>query len=328
MHQSCRDCIYRQREELAFKLREPLAQLGARCTPAWGDKARLNRILVDGLATVPYSTYLYVLQPDGMQISDNVSHSGIDPGYFARDRSNRPYMKEQVPAWGFLLSDAYISLLTNRPALTALQVVRSEQGMLGYFAADFDLRDLPVTSDLYEEPGNWQQIKGDPAIRSALFQQTRVDSPMDRNLDQALSVLEELLTERGIFQCQVSFSSGQATIWMMNDPFRYRILDHEALTDPDICLVYPRQSYPDSALTPRAEIPRVLATMQALRTADETIYLRMASINLFNGMVGLTFSCDGTHHMRFDELLRKDRSFWFGNAASSPSPLLERPSGI
>ena len=32
-------------------------------------------------------------------------------------------------------------------------------------------------------------------------------------------------------------------------------------------------------------------------------------------MIGLTFSCDGTHHMRYDELLKKDRSFWFGNAA-------------
>ena len=315
MHQSCKDCIYRQREELAFELREPLAQLGKQCTSAWGDKDRLNRILLDGLATVPNCSYRYVLDTHGIQISDNVSRVGIDPGYYAHDRSNRPYMKEQVPAWGFLLSDAYISLLTQRPALTALQVLRSEQRMLGYFVADFDLRDLPVTSDLYEEPGNWQQIKGDPAIRSTLFQQTRVESPMDRNLSQALSILEELLTERGIFQCQIGFSSSQATIWTMDDPFRYRILDHEALTDPDICLVYPRLSYPDSALTPKADISRILDTMQTLRMADENIYLRMASINLFNGMVSLTFSCDGTQHMRYDELLQKDRSFWFGNAA-------------
>jgi hypothetical protein len=315
MHQSWKDCIYQQREQLAFKLRESLAQLGERCTPAWGDKDHLNRVLLDGLATVPHCTYLYVLGTDGIQISDNISRAGINPGHYARDRSNRPYMKEQVPAWGFLLSDAYISLLTGRPALTALQLVRSEQGVLGYLVADFNLRDLPVTFDLYEEPGTWQQIKGDPAIRSTLFQQTRVESPMDRNLNQALSILEELLTERGIFQCQIRFSSGLATIWMVDDPFRYRILDHEALADPDICLVYPRLSYPDSALTPREDIPRVLATMQALRQADETIYLRMASINLFNGMVSLTFSCDGTHHMRYDELLQKDRSFWFGNAA-------------
>ena len=64
-----------------------------------------------------------------------------------------------------------------------------------------------------------------------------------------------------------------------------------------------------------SDIPRVLDTMQALRLADDTIYLRMASINVFNGLVSLTFSCDGTHYMRYDELLRNDRALWFGTAA-------------
>jgi hypothetical protein len=66
---------------------------------------------------------------------------------------------------------------------------------------------------------------------------------------------------------------------------------------------------------PRADIRRVLDTMQALRLADETVYLRMASINMFNGLVSLTFSCDGTHYMCHDELLQKDRVFWFGHVA-------------
>ena len=315
MYQSWKDCIYLQREQLAAQLHSPLARLGAHCAPAWGDRDRLNRVLLGGLTTIPYCSWLYALDGNGKQICDNIGHAGIVAGHYGRDRSQRPYMQEPVPAWGFLLSDAYISLLNHRPSLTALQVVRSEQGTLGYLGADFDLRDLPVTSELYEEPGTWRQIKGDPAIRSTLFQQTRAESPMDRNLAQALSILEELLTERGIFQCQIHFSSSQATIWTLDDPFRYRILDHEALTDPDICLVYPRRPYPDSALTPRTDIRRVLDTMQALRLADETIYLRMASINLFNGLVSLTFSCDGSHYMRHDELLQKDRRFWFGNAA-------------
>ena len=315
MQQSWKDSIHRQREELAYQLRQPLALLGEQCAPAWGKPDRLNRVLSDGLATVPYCTCLYMLGIDGIQVCDNIGQAGIIAGHYARDRSQRPYMREPVPAWGFLLSDAYISLLTHRPGLTALQVVRWDREVLGYLGADFDLRNLPVTSELYEEPGNWRQIKGDPAIRSTLFQQNRIESAMDRSLDRALCILEELLTERGIFQCQISFASGQATIWVVDDPFRYRILDHEALTDPDICLVYPRRPYPDKALIPRADIPRVLDTMQALRLADDTIYLRMASINTFNGMVSLTFSCDGTHCMRYDELLQKDQVFWFGNAA-------------
>src|SRR4030065_746832 len=86
-----------------------------------------------------------------------------------------------APAWGFLLSDAHISLLEHRPSLTALQVVSRDSRTLGYLAADFDLRNLPVTAELYEEPGYWRQVKGDPAIRSTGFQQHRVESQMDRN---------------------------------------------------------------------------------------------------------------------------------------------------
>jgi hypothetical protein len=43
--------------------------------------------------------------------------------------------------------------------------------------------------------------------------------------------------------------------------------------------------------------------MRALRVIDTNIYLRMASINIFNGMVSLTFSCDGSHYMHYDEFL-------------------------
>jgi hypothetical protein len=171
-----------------------------------------------------------------------------------------------------------------------------------------------VTSELYEEPRDWRQVKGDPAIRGTVFQQCRIESPMDRTLEQALSILEELLTQRGVFQCQIHFSSSQATIWTVDDPFRYRMLDHEALSDPDICLVYPSQTYPAEAVIPPQDIARILDTLRALRMADENIYLRMSSINIFNGMISLTFSCDGSHYMHYDEFLLKSTDFWFGSA--------------
>ena len=210
---SWKDSIYRQREELALMLREPLARLARECTPAWGDRERLNQVLLDGFSSIPYCSYLYVVGTDSVQISDNVGSDGLLPGHYLRNRADRPYMKEAIPPWGFLLSDAYINLVAHRPSLSALQVVVSDTATLGYLGADFDLRRLPVTSALYQEPGNWRQVKGDPAIRSTLFQQTRVESPMDRNMENALSILEELLTERGIFQCQIHFSSSQAIIW-------------------------------------------------------------------------------------------------------------------
>ena len=74
---------------------------------------------------------------------------------------------------------------------------------------------------------------------------------MDRSLEQSLSIMEELLTQRGVFQCLMHFSSSQATIWTVNDPFRYRLLDQEALSGPDVCLVYPQTPYPIDAAIPQ-----------------------------------------------------------------------------
>ena len=314
MTSAWKDSIYLQREQLGQLLHEPLARLAERCVPVWGDRAQLDDVLTGHFAEIPHCANLYCVSIDGVQICDNVTAGGLELDHYGRDRSQRPYMKEAVPSWGFLLSDAYISLRQHRPSLTALQVVRDGGQVLGYLGADFDLRDLPVTAVLYEESDEWRQVKGDPSIRGALFQQSRVESPMDRILEQALAILEELLTQRGVFQCQIHYSSSQALIWTVEDPFRYRILDQEALSDPDICLVYPAQPYPPAAVIPVAAIPRVLDILRALRMADENIYLRMSSINIFNGMISVTLSCDGSHYMHYDEFLNKDIKFWFGTA--------------
>ena len=311
MNKSWKDSIYLQREELARTLREPLTQLAEKCTEAWDIRERLNAILMEGFASIPYCTFLYCVGTDGIQICDSVGKAGLAPEYFGRDRSQRPYMKEQMPIWGFLLSDAYISLKEKRPSLTALQIVRTGSHTLGYLGADFDLRDLPVTAETYVEPDYWRQVKGDPVIRGTVFKQSRVESLMDRHIGRAISIMEELMTQRGVFQCQIHFSSSRAMIWTVDDPFRYRMLDHEALNDPDICLVYPSQPYPSDAAIPQADIGRILNVMRSLRYADQNIYLRNSSINIFNGMVTLTFSCDGSHYMSYDEFLMKDTSFWY-----------------
>ncbi len=315
MKDTLKDAIHRQRVALAELLSAPLAELAWKAAAVWGQREDLDIVLTDGFRSVPHCLFLYALDTNGLQISDFVRLGGLLPEHYGRDRSQRPYMREAVPSWGFLLSDAYLSLRASRPTLTALQVVHRDGEALGYLAADFDLRDLPVTAELYEESLDSQQVKGDPAIRGTVFQQRRAESLMDRNMDTACAILEELLTERGMFQGVIHFSSSRATIWLVVDPFRYRILDHEALSDPDICLLYPCRPYPENALVPQGHIGDILNGMRQLRTADETLYLRAAAINIFNGMLSLTFSCDGTHYMCWREFLDKDMTFWLGSAA-------------
>lgn len=303
--------VERKRAELALLLHGPLAQLARRCPEAWGDRLRLNELLATGFTTIPHATYLYALDSQGVQICDNVGADRFGLSYYGRDRSSRPYMREPMPPWGFLLSDAYVSL-SGRPSLTALHVVREGEHMLGYLGADFDLRDLPAASAPHEESPGWRQIKGDPSIRSTVFLQKRAESPLDRHIAQALSIIEDLITERGMFQVIIHFSSSRITGWFIDDPFRYHIIEHEALADPDVCLLYAPQPWPTDAPMTSAQVKPILDAMRELRLADQNIYLRSASINIFNGMVSLTFSCDGSHYMHCNEFLDRKGDFWSG----------------
>ena len=305
------EAVARQRDVLANLLREPLALAADACGRVWPNRAALNGVLTDALAGLPSCKYLYALDTHARQLSDNISREGLIETDYGRDRSDRPYMIEAVPTQGFLLSQAYISLRAKRPSLTAVQIVRDGHGhVLGFVGADFDLRNLPLTGKLYDEPTTWRQIKGDPAIRSAVFQQTRNESAMDRTLDTVVGVMEELMTDRGVFHGKLHFSSSRATVWLYDDPYRYRLLDIDALTDPDTCLIYPLQPYPQDAVVPRENIRPILDAIAALRFIDDTFYLRAGSLNIMNGMVGLTFSCDGSHYLPWDEFITKGREFW------------------
>ncbi len=290
----------------------PMKRLAAQCAKVWRERDALDRTLLRGIDDLPYARFLYAMTPDGRQISSNSSREGLLPEEFGRDRSHRPYMQQVVPESGFLLSDAYISMRAGRPSLTAVQKVETAGTLLGYLGADFDLRDLPLTRELYKEPLQWRQMKGDPAIRGALFLQTRAESLLDRQIEQVLPLLEELICDHGVFHCKIHFSSSRASVWQLDDPYSYRMLDFDSLIDPDICLAYPQHPYPQKAVIPQGEIRAILQTMRELRFADEVIYLRAGSLNLFNGLIGLTFSCDGSHYISYSEFLTKDSPFWRG----------------
>jgi len=312
MKQTLKESIQKQRQSLEQSLVTPLAKIAFTCEPAWPDRKNLDTVLLKALETIPNCTFLYALDTNGVQISDNISKSGLIAEHFGRDRSKRPYMNELVPVSGFLLSEAYISLRVSRPSLTALQVVRKNNEVVGFIGADFDLRNLPVTAEMYEEPSQWRQIKGDSAIRGTLFQQTRAESLLDKDIDQVMAILEELFVAHGLFQLVLHFSSSRATIWLMNDPYRYHLLQAEELSDPDICLAYPIHDYPEDVLIPAEAIQSIFDNMKQLRFTDENIYLRSASINIFNGMISLTFSCDGSHYMHYKEFIDKNIAFWVG----------------
>ena len=317
MSQALDTAVARQRILLRGRLSGLLERLAQSCRALWPERGALEQQLIEALPSLPSCKYLYALDAHARQLTANISPQGLLPEHVGRDRSARPYLAEALAGERFSLSPVYLSRNARRPSLTAVQRIEDAAGgLLGFLGADFDLRELPLTRELYQQPGDWVQLKGDPAIRGGLFAQQRVESLMDGRIDEVLDLLTELIRAHGVFHGKLHFSSSRATLWTLEDPLRYRLLDFEDLTNPGICLAYPHRAYPAEAVIPPARIPEGFHTFHALRFMDETIYLRSGSLNIVNGLVGLNFSCDGSHSLPWDELLSKSLGFWLGTGAS------------
>ncbi len=318
MNPELQQSIDRQREILKGWLAHGLSHLAEQCREAWPDRQALESRLMEGLSELPYCKYLYVLDDRAHQITANASRAGLLTESFGRDRSDRPYVARALAGEAFSLSEAYISRNARRPSLTAVQRIVTREGhLLGYLGADFDLRELPATQALYKQPEQWVQLKGDPAIRAGLFHQQRVTSPIDEHIDEVLDLLVELMTVHGVFHAKIHFSSSRVTLWLMDDPYRFRLYGMTELTSPDLCLAYPRRDYPKDAVIPQEAIRPILRCFRDLRFMDETLYLRSGMLNIFNGMIGLTFSCDGSHYMPWQEFLDKNVGFWLGTSSDT-----------
>ena len=312
-----RTAIASQRETLTTMISRAMRKLSRECVGLMADRTGMEKRLMAALDEISYCKHLYVMDENMVQIVANVTRNGLDEKSFGRDRSRRPYMQGIVGTTNFRMSEAYISRNTKSPSLTAIRVIRDrENRLVGFLGADYDLRELPATRDLYTETEDWRQIKGDPSIRSNLFQQSRQESLIDNRLDDVMAVLRELIVHHGVFHAKLHFSSSRATIWLMDNPYSYRLLNASDLVDPETCLAYPHRPYAERAAVPKDAVAPVFEMFRALRFADENIYLRSGSLNICNAMVALNFSCDGSHYIRYDRFLENGLEFWFGAAGS------------
>lgn len=307
------DQVAKQRQTLKEFLQGNMSELAAHCAENIENPQALDELLQQHAAKSSHCKYLWVLDTTCHQQTATVSKYELKEEQRGRDRIARPYMQRALTGDPFYLSEAYISRNRKRPSLTAVKSIVDEFGKtIGYLGADFDLRELPHTAKLNLDKQGWQQMKGDPSIRGGLFSQSRTHSALDEKIDDVLNLMEELIIAHGVFHAKVHFSSSRASIWLVDSPYDYQILNIDELTDPSLCLAFPKRDYFEQARVPQHKISEIFAQFKKLRFADETIYLRSASLNIVNEKVGLNFSCDGSHYVSYDEFLEKDNSFWFG----------------
>jgi hypothetical protein len=311
--QSVQTRILAKKEELAKRIKKPLAELAVLCSEVWPDQNAINEILRHEIGAIPDCSLLYAWDVDGKVISYMILPDSVDDSWLGRDLTERPYLSNHLPFMGIMLSSVYRSDYDGRECITALQAVNRDNELLGFVAADFSVNDLLRNSSLSASLPVWNQYRGDPAVRSTLFMQQRVTSVLDEHIDEVLERFETLIAEHGVFHAKIHFSSGRCSIWLIDDPYSYRILTIDEILEPDISLAYPWRPYTEKATVSIEEVRACFEQFKRLRFGDETIYLRSSSINIINGMIGLTFSCDGSHYMPVHEFLDKDLGFWFGD---------------
>lgn len=307
--------LSRNKAALVEQTEAALGQLASACAAAWPDPDALDAQLARGIALVPACALLYVLDPQFQQISSNVSRVQTLPYLRGQSLQGRPFLAKRPDDNDLTVSDVYLTQQGLRPCITIFQPVRRE-ALLGYLAADFDLQSLLMGSGTNFKAPDWAQYRGDPAIRATLFLQTRADSRLDERLDATLEEIRALMIHHGVFHAKLHFSSARMTLWQVDNPFAYRIHDVDEILDTDDCRTgYRRQLYPAQATVAPEDIARVFEQFKALRRIDETVYLRSASLNIVNGMIGLTFSCDGSHYLSINEFLSRDLAGWLGASA-------------
>jgi hypothetical protein len=159
-------------------------------------------------------------------------------------------------------------------------------------------------------PERWLQIKGDPSIRAHLFQQRRVESLFDSGIDRVHEIVRALLEHKGVFHTKIHYSSSQLTCWFAQDPFVYEKYVREEVLAPGFVERFPDADHAGRvSLIDGPEIALILDEFKRLRLSDETVYLRNAAINLINGMINLSFSCDGTHYIDHRTFFSKLENF-------------------
>lgn len=322
MKTSYESSINQRKARLEEYLKDSMQNVVEHGIEVWNDREQLDAILQSCFNSHPIlkrCNLMYAMDRNGKQVSSRIHPDKVDKSLYGQDLSDRPYFLGELPIQGIRLSPVYISKLDGQSCISVVKAVRSTSAkgsdevgeLLGYIVADFNLLSLPSEDETTEDRRIWLQIKGDPSIRSTVFMQSRTQSLMDEAIDDTISTVAELLQFHGVFHAKLHFSSSRLTLWLYDDPYHYRVHTLDELKDT--CLAYPARPYPENAVIKPEQIPKIFKQFKTLRFADETVYLRAASLNLINGMVALNFSCDGSHYIPAEDFLKEGEMFWLGS---------------
>lgn len=294
--------IAQQKDFLSKALKDNVAQLAKQSANTINQAEQLNQLLFAYMKTCNYTQWSYVLNHNGVQLSGNISIDKILTNFEGQDLSARPFFNTVTVERPFYLSDAYISGVTLKPCISVVHAICNDDKLIGMLVLDLDLEKISLPNPEFDLE-NWRQIKGDPEIRANLFNQVRVESAMDKEINTVHNIAIELLCELGVFHLKLHYASSRATVWTYDDPYNYHVHVLDEVISPNVCLLYPHQPYPKNASVTPEQVKAVFDNFKTMRFSDNQMYLKTGSLNIINGTVGLSFSCDGNHYLNVGDFL-------------------------
>ena len=318
----CKETVSHKKKLLASLLKAPMAKLAGQACTCWDNTEQLNRTLQASLCKLPHCQLLYAIATAGNQLSANITRNNIDNTWRGQDLSARPYLQGILPFQGMTLSAAYLSQRSMQPCITALQAIVEADRLLGFIAADFNIKDLPNMSGTPLQ--RMQHLRTGNSLAGQQSDKAHDRSPADHHIDSLIQVLATLMQEHGVFHSTLHFDSACVSLWCLDDPLDYQVYSVAEILKPELFLRYPKRSYGRPSLLANDKVPQVFSQLKALRQSDDTVYLRSGSVNIINARIGLTFSCDDIHYMDAEEFLNHELTHWldhdiFNNKTANPT---------
>jgi len=308
--------ISEKKRQLCSQVGNSISAIANNCVEKMDDEAKLDLYLKEEMSKLHHCSLLYVTDCNYNQISSNVTKEEISPGYRGQNLSERPYLQSAVPLKGMILSEIYRDERSAKTCMTLLHAIHLNDGLKGFLFADFNLNDIPLDESIREELSHIQQFKGDPAIRGGVFHQQRNESLLDLNIDRVNFLVKNLYLNYGVFHIKLHYSSSRLSLWLYDSPHHYRLHTINEVLDGTVFSCYPKVNYPKDACVTEEQIQLAYKQYKQLRYADDNVYLRSASLNIINGMVGLNFSCDGSHYIPVQEFIDNSLEYWMGKVIS------------
>lgn len=319
-----KETVSSKKKFLSSLIKAPMTQIEHQSALLWSDCAELTEYLADSLCRLPHCQLLYAINPNGTQYTGNITRYGIDESWQNQDLSERPYMSANLPYRGLILSAAYLSQRSMQPCMTVVQAINIRGQLLGFIAADFHLKDLPIMNTSTLQRMHSQNSRHHPVSGVDTKHGRAANSAADTNIDYLIYALSTMMQEHGIFHSQIHFNSDCCHLWSENDSHQYHLHSISQIMSSELLSKYPARDYHSRNCVALEKIPLVFAQFKAIRQADDRIYLRSGSLNLVNGLVGLSFSCDGSHYLPVDDFLNHDLGYWLNQNQMDEYPVLEQ----